>query len=205
MRAAEFESWNNRIFGVMPGFPTVTPPAILAGMKKARELGFKPVLLADNLRDIEARHYGIYISATCRTIERVKKPFSPPVALFSTGEMIVTVGKADGIGGRNQEFTLAAAPYISGSKTIIIASVDTDGTDGPGVQYAKNMPEDMPFCLAGGIVDGETMAEIKNAGIDLVSEMSRHNVSPVLWKIKCAVNASLNISLIDYTVALVTG
>ena len=43
VRAAEFESWNNRIFGVMPGFPAVTPPAILAGMKKARELGFNPL------------------------------------------------------------------------------------------------------------------------------------------------------------------
>jgi glycerate 2-kinase len=203
VRAAEFESWNNRIFGVMPGYPAVTPPAILAGMKKARELGFSPKLLADNLRDIEARHYGIYLSAMCRTIERIKKPFKAPVALFSTGEMVVTVGKEKGIGGRNQEFALAAAPYISGSRRIIIGSVDTDGTDGPGYQYAADKPLDMPFCLAGGIVDGDTMNEIKSAGLDLVSEMARHNTSPILWNIKSAVNATLNISLIDYTVALV--
>ena len=162
-------------------------------------------MIADNLRDIEARHYGIFISAMCRTIEKSKKPFKPPVALFSTGEMVVTVGKADGIGGRNQEFALAAAPYISGSQKIVVASVDTDGTDGPGFQYAIDRPKDMPDCLAGGIVDGETMTEIKEAGIDIAGELARHNASPVLWKLKSAVNVTMNISLIDYTVALVMG
>jgi glycerate-2-kinase len=205
VRAAEFESWNNRIFGVMPGYPAVTPPAILAGMKKARELGFSAKMIADNLRDIEARHYGIFISAMCRTIEKSKKPFKPPVALFSTGEMVVTVGRENGIGGRNQEFALAAAPYIARSQTIVVASVDTDGTDGPGFQYAVGRPKDMPDCLAGGIVDGETMTEIKEAGIDIAGELARHNSSPVLWRLKSAVKVTMNISLIDYTVALVMG
>jgi len=44
-----------------------------------------------------------------RTIERTGQPFEPPCALFSSGEMIVTVAKETGIGGRNQEFTLSAA------------------------------------------------------------------------------------------------
>jgi len=205
VRAAEFESWNNRIFGVMPGYPSRIPPAILAGMKRAKELGFSPKMIADNLRDIEARHYGIFLSAMCRTIEKSKKPFKPPVALFSTGEMVVAVGKENGIGGRNQELVLAATPYIAGSQKIIIGSVDTDGTDGPGFQYASDRPADMPPCLAGGIADGETAAEIKKAGIDLVGELAKHNASPVLWKLKSAVHGTMNISLVDYTVALVLG
>jgi len=203
VRAAEFETWNNRIFGVMPGFPLLIPPAISAGVKKARELGFSPKIIADNLRDIEARHYGIFLSAMCRTIEKSNRPFRHPVALFSTGEMVVTVGQSDGIGGRNQEFALAAAPYIAGSQKIVIGSADTDGTDGPGFQYAPERPKDMPYCLAGGIVDGETMNEINKGGIDLVGEMAKHNTSLVLWKINSAVHATVNISLVDYTVALV--
>ncbi len=189
----------------MPGYPLQIPPAILAGMKRAKELGFSPKLMADNLRDIEARHYGIFLSAICRTIEKSKKPFVPPAALFSSGEMVVAVGKENGIGGRNQELALAAAPYIAGSRKIVIGSVDTDGTDGPGFQYAPHRPVDMPHCLAGGIVDGETLAEIKKSGMDLVSEMAKHNTSPVLWKLKSAVHATMNISLVDYTVALVMG
>ncbi len=203
VKAAEFESWGNRIFGTMPGFRQTAklPPA----MKKAAELGFKPVLLTDDLRSIEARHVGTYMAAMCRTIERAGQPFEPPVALFSSGEMVVTVGKETGIGGRNQEFALSAAQFIAGSKNIVLGSVDTDGTDGPGFQYGGQRSDDMPECLAGGIVDGETIAEAAKAGVNVVEELKRHNTSPALWKLKSGVAVTPNISLIDFTVALVMG
>ena len=202
VKAEEFDKMSFRIFGVMPGFRQTAklPPA----MKKARELGFKPVILAEGARSVEARHAGRYIAAITRTIERSGQPFEPPCALFSSGEMIVTVGKETGIGGRNQEFTLSAALEIAGSKNIVIASVDTDGTDGPGTQFT-NGPEDMPPCFAGGIVDGETVEEAKKAGVNIVEELKRHNTSPALWKLKSGIIASPNISLIDFTVALVIG
>ena len=63
----------------------------------------------------------------------------------------------------------------------------------------------MPDCLAGGIVDGETMAEAKRAGINVDEELKHHNTSAPLWKLKSAVWAKPNISLIDLTVALVMG
>ncbi len=202
VKADEFEKWGNRIFGVMPGFRQTAkfPPA----MKRAEELGFKPIILTDDLRLIEASHAGTYIAAICRTIERAGYPFAPPCAIFSSGEMVVTVGNKQGIGGRNQEFALSAALGIGGSKNIVIGSVDTDGTDGPGTQFVKGL-EDLPSCLAGGIVDGETLAESRKAGVNIIEEMKRHNTSPTVWKLKSGVWVTPNISLIDFTVALVMG
>jgi glycerate-2-kinase len=118
--------------------------------------------------------------------------------------MIVTVGEEKGIGGRNQEFSLSAAQSIDGSENIVIASVDTDGTDGPGTQFAKGL-EDMPSCLAGGMVDGYTAMEARELGIDIDEEMKKHNTSPPLWKLKSGIVATPNISLVDFTVALVLG
>ncbi len=202
VKAEEFQQMSFRIFGVMPGFRQSAK--LFPAMRKAEELGFKPVILTDLLFLVEARHAGRFVAAICKTIERIGSPFEPPCALFSSGEMIVTVGEEKGIGGRNQEFSLAAAQSIDGSENIVIASVDTDGTDGPGTQFAESLKE-MPPCLAGGIVDGETAAEAKALGIDLDEEMKKHNTSPPLWKLRSGIVATPNISLIDFTVALVLG
>ena len=202
VKAEEFEKMSCRIFGVMPGFnqSAKLPPAV----EKARELGFKPVILSDDMMAVEAAPAGRYMANITRTIERTGQPFEPPCALFSNGEMIVTVAKETGIGGRNQEFALSAALRIAGSQNIIIASVDTDGTDGPGTQFT-NGPEGMPLCFAGGIVGGETVEEAKKAGVDIVAELKRHNTSPALWKLKNGIIARPNISLNDLTVALIIG
>ncbi len=200
VKGEEFENWGDRIFGLMPGHARTAK--MWPAMKKAEELGFKAVYLSEENRSVEARQAGIFVAGICKTIERAGLPFEPPVALFSSGEMIVTVGKETGIGGRNQEFCLGAAEAIAGNKNIVIGSVDTDGTDGPGTQYGGGI-EGMPDCLAGGIVDGETIAEAKKAGINVNEELKRHNTSPPLWKTGNAVVATPNISLVDLTVALV--
>ena len=200
VKGGEFEKWGDRIFGIMPGHARTAKMG--PAMKKAEELGFKAVYLNEENRSVEARQAGLFIAGMCKTIERIGLPFAPPVALFSSGEMIVTVGKETGIGGRNQEFCLGAAEAIAGNKNIIIGSVDTDGTDGPGTQYGGGVAG-MPDCLAGGVVDGETMNEAKQAGVNVSEELKRHNTSPPLWKLKSAVLATPNISLVDLTVALV--
>jgi len=202
VKAEEFAKMPSRIFGIMPGYKyTAKFPA---AVKKARELGFRPVMLTDELWGVEARHAGAYMAAICRTIERIGKPFKPPCALFTSGEVVVTVGNERGIGGRNQEFALSAALGIAGSRNIVIASVDTDGTDGPGTQFFIG-PDGMPHCLTGGIVDGETVAEAKKARLNIDEEIKKHNTSPILWELESGIVATPNISLVDFTVALVIG
>jgi glycerate-2-kinase len=201
VKAAEYEKMSFRIFGIMPGY--WQSGKLPAAVKKADELGFKAVVLADKLIEIEAAQAGVYMASVADNIEGRGKPFEPPCALFSSGEFVVTVGKEKGIGGRNQEFVLAAALKIAGSENIVVGSVDTDGTDGPGTQFINEAAE-IP-CLAGGIVDGQTADQAKRLGIDLIGELKRHNTTAPLVKLNSGVIATPNISLIDLTVALILG
>ena len=200
VKADEYEQMGHRVFGLMPG-PRQTAK-LPAAMRKAEELGFRPYLLGEEVSAIEASHAAAYLTEIAKTIERRGQPFEPPCALFTSGEMVVTVGKGGGIGGRNQEFALAAAQRIAGSAHIIMASVDTDGTDGPGTQFVQG-EEPIP-CLAGGIVDGLTLQEASAAGVDMVDALKRHDATPALWRLDSGILAEPGISLNDLTVALIT-
>jgi len=201
VKATDFEKMSFRIFGLMPGY--WQSGKLGPAMKKAEDLGFKAVVLTDKLIEFEASQAGIYLASIANTIERTGQPFEPPCALFSSGELVVTVGKEKGIGGRNQEFALSAALKIEGSENIVIASVDTDGTDGPGFQFSEGK-EEIP-CLSGGIVDGWTVKEARERGVDIIGELKPHNTTPALRKLDSGIVVSPNVSLIDLTVALVLG
>ncbi len=76
------------------------------------------------------------------------------VCLVSTGETTVTV-MGDGLGGRNQELALAAAPRLESSATpALLVSVGTDGVDGP-------------TDAAGAIVDSTTLERARAASLGL--------------------------------------
>jgi hydroxypyruvate reductase len=87
-------------------------------------------------------------------------PVEPPACIISGGETTVTI-RGDGLGGRNQEFALAAAMDISGSPNITILSAGTDGTDGP-------------TDAAGAVVDGETVTDAAAANEYLARNDSYH-------------------------------
>jgi len=86
----------------------------------------------------------------------------------------VTIRDAHGDGGRNQELTLAAALKIAGSKKITIASIGTDGTDGP-------------TDIAGAIVDGYTLERSEGVKVDPVERLEKHDSSNVFRKLGDAV------------------
>lgn len=196
VKAERFAGWRFRIFGVMPKPLGMLPTA----RKRAEELGFRPYTLSEELR-AEASQAGLMVASVARNVERHAEPFAPPCALFTSGELLVTVGKERGIGGRNQEYAVAAALAIAGSERIAVGAVDSDGTDGPGDQFAERT-QDAP-CLAGGLVDGATVAEARAAGIDLRAELRRHNTSPALRQLDSGVVATHNISVNDLGVTLI--
>ena len=73
------------------------------------------------------------------------------LAFLAGGETVVKLtGK--GLGGRNQELALAAAPGIFGLKDTAVFSFGSDGTDGP-------------TDAAGGLVDGETEGKLRALGL----------------------------------------
>lgn len=81
-------------------------------------------------------------------------PAGHGMAIYA-GETTVTV-TGRGRGGRNQELALAAGIALVGIDDVVVASVGTDGRDGP-------------TDAAGGIGDGHTMARAVAAGFDAAS------------------------------------
>jgi glycerate 2-kinase len=191
----DFRKMSFRIFFVLPR------RALIEGARrKAEELNLASVVLTDSLL-AEAREAGKVIAQIARSIELNGEPFKPPCVLLTCGEMLVTVGEENGVGGRNQEFALSAALEIANSSNIVIGAVDSDGTDGPGDHF-KIVSERLP-CLAGGIVDGHTVDRAKSNGLDIAQELRKHNTSHVLRALGDGIIASKSISLDDLGVTLV--
>jgi glycerate-2-kinase len=165
-------------------------------------MGFRPVYLSEWMQ-AEAREAGRVIANIAQSIENRGEPFEPPCALITTGELLVTVGQEKGVGGRNQEYALAAALTIADCENIVMAGVDTDGTDGPG---GFSTPDAVGVhCLSGGIVDGKTAAKAAAVGVDINAALNQHSTSDALWRLKSGIVATQNISLTDLGVTLVMG
>lgn len=122
-----------------------------AAAERARELGYEPLLLSTTITG-EARGVASVYAAVIREVLESGNPIPPPCAIVSGGEATVTV-RGDGTGGPNQEFALALAVEMGGVDGWTAFAVDTDGHDGP-------------TDAAGGLVDGQTAAVIREGGVD---------------------------------------
>lgn len=198
LHTEEFERMNCRIFGVMPDSKGFIPSA----MQKAEELGYHAHLV-NKSHYLDAGMLGRFWGNMAKLVETEEKPFSTPCALFFTGEMLVTVGKEMGVGGRNQEFALTAATVIAGSSRIAIGAADTDGTDGPGGHFSDEADALGIQTLAGGVVDGFTLKEAADKGVDVAQALQSHSTSNALWQLDSGIWATQNISLQDIVVAVV--
>lgn len=194
MRPSEYEAYNARFFGLIFKDSTVYP----AVRKKAAQLGY-PCIMLSEYTEAEAREAGFAAAAAALCSRRMGEPFKPPVVLMSSGENVVTVGNEHGIGGRNQEYCLAAALRLDGDGAVVIGAVDTDGTDGPGGFCAPGAPQ----CLAGAIVDGCTADEAEKIGGDIWTALKTHNTSELLWKLDSGVDAASGVSALDLRIIFI--
>ena len=124
-----------------------------AAEKVCRGLGYEPVVLTAEL-SCTARDAGSFLGAIARTHKDTEKS----LAYIAGGETVVHL-TGHGLGGRNQEIALAAAPLLDGVKDAAVFSVGSDGTDGP-------------TDAAGGYCDGETMAALRANGIDVTAVLA---------------------------------
>ena len=138
-----------------------------AARRKAEELGFRATILVSSLSDVEAQPTAEVLAYIAQEIEALDRPLPAPCVLLCGGELVVAVGEEQGIGGRNQEFVLATAQRIAGSKRVVVASADSDGADGL-------------TDVAGGIVDGYTLQRASRAGIVIPEVLKRHDSYPAL-------------------------
>ena len=119
-----------------------------AAAAACRELGYEPLVLTDQLC-CQAKEAGSFLASVLKTHAGTNRP----MAFIAGGETVVQL-TGHGKGGRNQELALAAAPGIAGIPGAAVFSVGSDGTDGP-------------TDAAGGYVDHETAAALREAGTDI--------------------------------------
>ena len=103
--------------------------AVDAAARQARELGYRTLILSSYIQG-ETREIAKMHAAIAKEIVASGHPVRPPACVISGGETTVTI-RGKGLGGRNQEFALAAAIEIDGLKGVTILSAGTDGSDGP--------------------------------------------------------------------------
>jgi hydroxypyruvate reductase len=142
--------------------------AVDAAARKAKELGLRPVVLS-TLIEGETRDVARMHAAIAREVLLSGRPARPPLCLISGGETTVTL-HGEGLGGRNQEFVLAAAIDLAGCDGVVVLSGGTDGTDGP-------------TDAAGAIADGATLCRAEQMGLDarryLAANDSYHFFEPL--------------------------
>ena len=134
--------------------------ALEAARRRADELGYRTMIVADSVEG-ESRAVARSHASLMQEIARTNKPIPRPACVISGGETTVTVS-GDGVGGRNQEFALAAAIEIDGLNDAVLLSGGTDGTDGP-------------TDAAGGIIDGSTVERGKAKGLDARDFLNRND------------------------------
>jgi len=117
--------------------------AVEAAAAEARALGFRTLVLSTQIEG-ETREVARVHAAIAKEIVQNGRPVARPACVISGGETTVTL-RGNGLGGRNQEFVLAAAMDIGGLARTVVLSAGTDGTDGP-------------TDAAGAIADGQTLA-----------------------------------------------
>ena len=135
-------------------------PAVQAAEDKARLLGFQVLVLSTSLQG-EAREVARVFGAMAWEIHRSGRPLSRPACILAGGELTVAV-KGRGLGGRAQEFALAAALQINRLPETIIAGFGTDGLDGPTV-------------AAGAWAGGTTLKRAEEAGLSAVQHLMDNN------------------------------
>jgi glycerate 2-kinase len=133
--------------------------ALDAAAAKARELGYRVLVLSSQIEG-ETREVARMHAAIAREIVQFGRPLRAPACIVTGGETTVTL-KGQGLGGRNQEFVLAAAIDLAGVPATVVFSAGTDGSDGP-------------TDAAGAIADGATLARRPGAAQFLANNDSYH-------------------------------
>eukprot|EP00559_Dactyliosolen_fragilissimus_P000492 CAMPEP_0184861238 /NCGR_PEP_ID=MMETSP0580-20130426/5975_1 /TAXON_ID=1118495 /ORGANISM="Dactyliosolen fragilissimus" /LENGTH=597 /DNA_ID=CAMNT_0027358661 /DNA_START=327 /DNA_END=2120 /DNA_ORIENTATION=- len=145
--------------------------AVIAAATNAKDLGYTPIILGSDIQgeaSIVAKFYVSLMSRLALQRNQSVNDFHEieteqthqldtfhmaklPVALIAGGETTVTLPfGCTGLGGRNQEIGLIAALRMKelGLRNAVLASIGTDGTDGP-------------TDAAGSIVDGGTIDRLE--------------------------------------------
>jgi glycerate-2-kinase len=139
-----------------------------AACKKARELKMHSVVLSTMVQG-EAREVGKIAGSIAKELSKYNSPIKKPAAMIMGGETTVTV-HGEGVGGRNQELALSASESIDRVAKVGIASLGTDGVDGP-------------TDAAGAIVDGFAAMKARETNLNIDEYLLRNDSNTFFKKL----------------------
>jgi glycerate 2-kinase len=133
--------------------------SLLAAQRHAEQLGCRVLNLGPYIEG-ETKQAAIVLAGIVRGI----RAEGLPVCVLSGGETTVTLVEKPGLGGRNQEFVLAAAAHLgaAGMKDVVLLSGGTDGEDGP-------------TDAAGAIADAGTLERAARLGLAPAAFLARND------------------------------
>jgi len=133
-----------------------------------RVAGYESILLGSRIEG-EAR----VVAAEQARLARDLKAQGRRSIILSGGELTVTL-RGKGRGGPNQEYALALAVALAGTKSISALAGDTDGTDGGSGRT------DDP---AGAFVDDTTLSRAGRLGLDAAHYLDDNNSTEFFEKL----------------------
>ncbi|MHB1355557.1 MAG: glycerate kinase type-2 family protein [Anaerolineae bacterium] len=137
--------------------------AVAAAEAEATRLGYNTLVLTTYLEG-EAREVGKVLASLVKQMLADGRPVKRPACILCGGETTVTLRGA-GKGGRNQELALSAAIALQGLEGVLLASLATDGSDGP-------------TDASGAMVEGDTLARAHALGLDAHAYLANNDSYP---------------------------
>jgi Putative glycerate kinase len=139
---------------------------------EAKALGYEPLILSTTI-GCEASQAGEIMGTIANEIDRSEYSIKRPCAVIIGGETVVQL-RGSGKGGRNIEMALKASTLIAGLEDVAFFSLGSDGTDGP-------------TDAAGGLVDGETLRQMQEKGLDAEAFLANNDSYNVLKEVDCLI------------------
>lgn len=134
--------------------------ALQAAKQTAEHMGYHAVILS-SLFEGDTKEMAFFHSRIALEIHHASHPVNPPACIISGGETTVQV-RGKGLGGRNMEFAMHSAVFIDGYNKITMASIGSDGTDGP-------------TDAAGAVADGASLRRAREMGLSPTKYIQRND------------------------------
>lgn len=151
------------------------PDASNIAKEEAQKMGYQAMVLTNYLSG-EAKEAGTVLANIAQEIQDSGQPMKAPCVVIATGEVSTKIGPKEkiGLGGPGQELSTSFAISAAKAKGICIASIDSEGTDGP-------------TDAAGGLTDSKTLKEAEKIGIDFYKSLRCHNCYDALNALNCKI------------------
>jgi hydroxypyruvate reductase len=177
----------DRVFNFIVGSNII---ALETASEKAKELGYETLILSSMVEG-ETREVALVHTAIAKEIVKTSRPIPPPACIISGGETTVTI-RGDGLGGRNQEFGLAAGLDLVGlPPRVVVLCGGSDGNDGP-------------TDAAGSVVDPFTVIRGREAGMEAADYLKNNDAYHFLEKTQdLLVTGPTNTNVMDVRLVLV--